>query len=85
MSEPKQKTKTPELEKLNRVSPDARTISEFLYYLEKEHVVLAEYDRNERLFRVQISNEEILAGYFNISLGKCERERQALLKEMRNE
>ncbi len=80
------KTKTPELNRIIGVSEDSQRIGEFLEWLAEQEITLAKWnDNEEELFEIRQSREQLLANYFEIDLVKAEKERQALLDEVRAE
>lgn len=83
------KTETPELNRIIGVSEDSQRIGEFLEWLAEQEIVLAEWDDNAGndadLFQIHTTREQLLADYFEIDLVKAEKERQALLDEVRAE
>ena len=84
------KTKTPVLDKLLKVAPDSQKIGEFLEWLSGQEIVLAEWTGsdcdecgNETLMEISQNREYLLANYFCIDLVKAEKERLALLDDIR--
>ena len=84
------KIKTPELDKMLIVASDSQTISGFLEWLEEKEIQLAEWSGSdceecgdEHLVYMVQTKEQLLANYFSIDLVKAEKERQALLDEVR--
>lgn len=77
---------TPELDKIREVREQSEKIGDFLEWLRGEKIVLTEWDdEQERYFDIHKNIEEILAEYFKINLNKAEEERQAILRELREE
>ena len=85
------KTKTPELNKIIEAAEDSQKIGEFLEWLDEQEIILAEWTGSEYceecgeepLMRTSQSREQLLANYCGIDLAKAEKERQALLDEIR--
>ena len=83
--------KTPELKKISKVAPDSQKIGEFLEWLSGQDIVLAKWAESdcicggepEMLITISTSREQFLANYFGIDLVKAEKERQALLDDIR--
>lgn len=82
--------KTPELEKIQKVAPDSQKIGEFLEWLSGKEIVLAEWSGSdceecgeETLMHISQNRERLLADYFCIDLAKAEKERQAILDDIR--
>ena len=76
--------KTPELKKLAKVAPDSQKIGEFLEWLSSKEIVLADWDdRDGELFQIDQTREQLLACYFCIDLVKAEKERHAILDDIR--
>ena len=72
---------TPELDKMSAVQDKAFVLSEFLDYLTERRIHLAEYER-DRLFTIDVSNEQLLADFFEIDLKKVEKERRMLIEHI---
>ncbi len=64
--------KTPECDKLYKVKDESQTIGEFLDWLQEEHEIFLPF-----------SITDLLAEYFEIDLKEVERERRAILDELR--
>jgi len=83
------KTKTPELNKIIEAAEDSQKIGEFLEWLNEQEIILAEWtgsdcdECGEGLMEISQSREQLLANYCGIDLVKAEKERQALLDEMK--
>ena len=81
-------TPTPALDKMLAVINDLRAILEFLAWLDEQRITLAmRYEAmpdDVRLYPIQRGTEQLLADYFGVDLGATERERRALLNELRN-
>lgn len=80
---------TPELEKIVKHRKNSQLIGEFLEWLDREEVVLAEWSGSDCevcgediLMLMSMNKEHLLAKYFCIDLAKAEKERQALLKQI---
>lgn len=93
-----QKTKTPELDKIQKYKEHSQKIGEFMEWLSSErNFVLAQRwpieeldeeddfgDLEEVLLPIQIHKEKLLAEFFGVDLDKAEEERRALLDELRS-
>ena len=89
------KMKTPELEKIRENQPQSQLIGEFLDWLRNEQdISLCILDEDESLYNdagdeiaiydtIGRTTERLLADFFGIDLNKAEKERQALLDEIR--
>ncbi len=85
------KTKTPELNKIIEAAEDMQKICEFLEWLDEREIILAKWTGSkyceecgeEPLMCTSQSREQLLANYCGIDLVKAEKERQALLDEIR--
>ncbi|KKL08845.1 hypothetical protein LCGC14_2571790 [marine sediment metagenome] len=84
------KIETPVLEKIRKVHEDSQRISEFLEWLQTEEITLAEWTGSdcdecgdENLMPISMNREHLLAKYFCIDLVKAEKERQAILDDIR--
>ena len=81
--------KTPELESIREVHEDSQRIGEFLEWLAEQEIVLAKWTGSEcgrcgeGLMEISQSREQLLANYFVIDLVKAEKERQAILDDIR--
>jgi hypothetical protein len=77
---------TPELDKMKAVHEKSQAIGEFIdVFLSEKHIVLCESHPTEGYFPVTTSIERLLAEHFGIDLNKCESERRAILKHIRQE
>lgn len=85
------KTKTPELDKIVEAAEDSQKIGEFLEWLSEQEIILAEWTGSdcewcgESLMCMVQTREQLLANYCGIDLVKAEKERQALLDEVKAE
>jgi hypothetical protein len=86
------KIETPELDKLVKVSDESQKIGEFLEWLSSQEIELAEWTGSccdecgdETLMNIIMTREQLLAKYFCIDLVKAEKERQAILDNIRRE
>jgi len=83
------KIETPELDKLVEVRDESQMIANFLEWLSSEEIdiVLAKWSDTEyeggKLYNITMTKEQLLAKYFNIDLVKAEKERQAILDNIR--
>lgn len=77
--------KTPELDKMKKVSEDSQKIGEFLDWLKGKYEIARWGDISgvDRLFPINENTEQLLADYFNIDLIKCEKERREILENIR--
>ena len=84
---------TPELKKINAHHKDSQLIGEFLDWL-KQDIFLCTCDEDETAtddeynqiaiyYPISKTTEQLLADFFVIDLNKAEKERQALLSEIR--
>lgn len=79
----------PECEKLAAISEESNRIGEFLSWLSRQDIIIAQYDSFGDLYRsrnYQLTDSGInrmLAEYYEIDLDKVERERRALLDWIR--
>jgi len=81
---------TPELNKISEVQPDSQVIGQFLEWLDEQEIYLAEWTGSdcdecgdEHLMRMIRGKEKLMAQYFSIDLVKAEKERQAILDDIR--
>lgn len=78
---------TPELDKMLKNKDQSQTIGEFLDWLQNEkEIVLCKWDNKiseHHPFPFYTSIEKLLAEYFGIDLDKCEKERRAILANLR--
>ena len=75
---------TPTLDKIKAVHEESQSIGEFLEWLTQDHWI-CDYDKDAGTFFPTYSGiEQLLAEYFDIDLDQAEKERQALLDELRN-
>lgn len=83
------KIDTPELDKLVKVRYESQKIGEFLDWLSSQGIELAEWSDTEyddgQLYEIRTTKEQLLAKYFCINLEKAEKERQAILDNIRRE
>jgi len=80
------KAEYPEHEKLQAVKDKSQAIGEFLEWLGHRHrrVWLCDYSsRYDAWFPLVASKEELLAEYFQIGLKALEKEKQAMLRALR--
>ena len=76
-------SKYPECNKMLEVQDQSQTIGEFLdWLLHDKGAEIAEW-RGDQLFPMRGSIESLLAEFFEIDLEKVEKERRAILEEMR--
>jgi hypothetical protein len=81
---------TPELAKMAAHNDESQIIGEFLDVIFSQGMVLCEWDtvvggnREEQLFPIDKSIEQILADFYGIDLKKCEQERRELLGYLRD-
>jgi hypothetical protein len=95
-----EKTPTPELDKARMLQSKSQAVGEFLEYLGEKGLVICRYalKKDERtdddeetgykegdLIPILKSIEQMLADYFEIDLNKMEREKRAILDEIREE
>lgn len=74
-----------EHEKLKKIADKSQTVGEFLEWLQGEKgVTLAEYNRNDNLYPVRFSIQDLLAEFFEIDQNRLETEKQHMLEELRN-
>ena len=85
---------TPMCNKLREVSDDSQKIGEFLEWMNGKGYWIGKYGRytdpeteeeegEEELIPIKKSTEELLADYFEIDLNQVEKERRAILEEIR--
>lgn len=72
-----------EIEKVKAVSERSQTIGGFLEWLQSKEYVIASWGAYDNLYQERRSIEEWLAQYFGIDLKKLEKEKRALLDEIR--
>ena len=84
--------KTPELDKMVEIGDESQKIGEFLEWLSSEEIELAEWTGfccdecgEEILMNMIMTEEQLLAKYFGIDLEKAEKERQAILDNIREQ
>lgn len=81
------KTTTPELDKILKNKDESQTIGSFLDWLQNERkVILCAYDEkisDHHPYPIRKTIEELLAEYHGIDLKKAERERVAILDNIR--
>ena len=77
--------KNPEHQKMAAVKEKSQAIGEFMEWLESEHsIVFANYS-GDFLEEFPFKRKEVwLAEYFNIDLKKIEKEKLAMIEEMRS-
>lgn len=75
----------PEHEKLAKVKDKSQAIGEFLNYGLEDGVLLARYDKYDRLYPIHQSTEALLAKYFDIDLVVLEKEKRAMLDGLRKD
>jgi hypothetical protein len=75
---------TPELDKMTKVKDQSQAIGEFLEWLQSKKWSICSEDEGN-YFPITQRIEEILAKYFKINLDKAERERQAILNNIRKQ
>ena len=80
--------KTPELNKIKKVSEKSQEIGSFIDWLEEIGYHISEYKKydefeEEQLVTVYLNSEQILAKYFKIDLNKAEKERQLILDSIK--
>jgi hypothetical protein len=74
----------PEHEKLRARQTEASTLSSFIDFLAEQQWEIAEYDDvSERLFTIRLRPEEIIGMFLEIDPKKLEKEKQAMLAEIR--
>lgn len=83
---------TPELEKINTHHEDSQKIGEFIEWLnDDQNITLctyvrhcdADYEDHDIYAPVTLAIVDLLAKYFGVDLDKAEKERVALLEEIR--
>lgn len=72
-----------EIEKVRAVRERSQTIGAFLEWLQSKEYVIASWGADDKLYPVRDSIEQLLAQYFDIDLKKLEKEKRALLDEIR--
>ena len=85
--------KTPELDKIQAIVEKSQAIGEFLEWLGSEkEIVLSEWTGSdcdecgeETLMNMTMSKEQLLADFFGIDLVAAEKERAAILEQIRKE
>jgi hypothetical protein len=81
---------TPTLNRIRDVHEDSQKIGEFIDWLCTQGYAIAYYPKGEetrfdqRLSAIPKSTEQLLAEYFEIDLNQAEKERRAILDEIRN-
>lgn len=73
----------PECEKMAAIREKSQGIGEFLDWLSERGIILASYYEEAGLSPRHTNIEQLLAEYFNIDLNKVEKEKQAMLAELR--
>jgi len=77
------KTKAPECEKLHAVKDKSQLLGEFIdLFLPSKGITLCIL-HDENYYPANQSVEKLLAEFFKIDLGKVEKERRAMLAELR--
>lgn len=78
------KVKTPECDKLLKVSEKSQSIGQFLDWLEneKEFAICEHYETDGDYIPVSINIERLLAEYFGIDMEKVEKERRKILDSL---
>lgn len=76
---------TPEIDKMHVVKDRSQAIGEFIEWIrsEKGWEIASYNDGGERLWPVNTSIERLLAEFFGIDLDKVEKEKRALLNQLR--
>jgi len=81
--------KIPELDKISKVSEKSQAIGDFIEWLPSQGLIICQEEDDEageeRYFPVHPDINRLLEKYFNIDGAKAERERVAILHELRNE
>ena len=73
-----------EHEKLKAIQKQSQLIHEFfLEFCDSKRIFLAEYDKRDRMFPVG-STTKLIAEFFDIDEDKLEKEKLAMIEEMRN-
>lgn len=81
----KEMSKYPEHEKLKTKQHEASTISSFIDFVAEQGWELAEFDdQSERLFSIRLRPDEIIGMFLEIDPKKLEKEKQAMLAEIRD-
>lgn len=81
--------KTPEIDRMLEVKEDSQRIGEFLEWLAEQEIILAEWTGSdcvgcgEGYVEISQTREQLIANYFEIDLVKAEKERQAILDNIR--
>lgn len=76
-------SKYPQHEKLKKVQDQSQMVGEFLEWLSSKSWTICELNRTDDYCPIQLRTEELLAEYFGIDLKKLEREKRAMLDELR--
>ena len=89
-----EKIETPELEKIVEHRDESDIIGGFLEWLQDEQKIHLcewgdysgeEYEEDEQFYQINRTIEQLLAEYFEIDLDKAEKERVALLEQIRRD
>lgn len=86
-----EQSKTPELDKMLAVKEKSQSIGEFLEWLGEQSLLICEYGDSDceecgnELYLAHRRKEQLLAGFFEIDLNKCEQERQQILADLRSD
>lgn len=75
---------TPQLDKIHSVKNESQIIGEFLEYLLAIRYICKYDNRTEQFYNTHEGIQKLLADYFGIDLDEAERERERLLKEIRD-
>jgi hypothetical protein len=85
-------TSYPECDRLNAVSSEVSTLSEFLEWIQSDGLVLCRLDDTGKIcmdanvfeyFATHESAQDLIYRFFAIDPGKLDRERRAILDELR--
>ena len=74
-----------ECEKMVAVKEESLTLSEFLDWLSEQRMTICKTTSSNfnPYFPISLSNEKLLAKFFDIDLDKAEQEKQEILKQLR--
>lgn len=75
----------PECAKMAAVQDKSQAIGAFLDWLSEKGIVLASYYEEAELSPYRTNIEQLLAEYFEIDLDKVDKEKQAMIEELRRE
>lgn len=81
----KKQPKTPELDKLHKVTDESQGIGAFLDWLREQGLTLCKYYVDETYEPCGLPAEKLLADYYKIDLEEVEQERRDLLDWLRDE